>query len=78
MKLKPIGNCHIDVTRISYIGPMDKHIKHGTQKSSVTHFFLVIVDGHPVEIYDHNEDIVQKHRENLIDELTRTDGYIPG
>lgn len=78
MSLKQINNCFVDTKKISYIGPMDRHIKHGVQKSSVTHFFLIVVDSHPVEIQGFDETKLEATRLNLIEELNRIDGYMPG
>lgn len=78
MSLKQLNNAFVDLKKISYIGPLDRHIKHLGTTSAVIHYFLIVVDGHPIEIKNDSLEGLEKQRTKLIDDLTRIDGYLPG
>lgn len=78
MTLKKINDNFIDITKISYIGPIDKHVKYGITTNSVVCFFLLVVDGHPIEIKDIDHDKLKKIKEKLVDDLSNIPGFLPG
>ena len=78
MRLRKLNSVHIDVTRISYIGPIDSHIKYGVQVNIATYFFLIVVDGYPIEIKDIDKKKLEKIQTKLIDEINVVDSHLPG
>lgn len=76
MGLLNLNDALIDPKRVSYIGNPDTKIK--SHLNITLHFFLVIIDGHPVDIETRNKTDLLKLREKLIDQVNKVEGYLPG
>ncbi len=76
MSLKRINDVYIDLKKVSYLGLTDTHVK--SHIGVTIHYFLIIVDGHPIEIISDTKDNLLKIRQNLLDELNKVEGLLPG
>jgi len=75
MGLKKLAESYVDYNKISYIGPLDTIVK--AHINVTLNFFLIVTEGHPVEIHGKSKKAVNDIREKLIQELKQTDGYLP-
>jgi hypothetical protein len=66
MSLIKLNNIYIDIAKISYIGDFDTHIEHSVQLNRILHFFLVVVDGYPIEIKASTKDQLKEIRDQLL------------
>ena len=76
MSLTALNDIFIDIEKISYIGKPDSHVK--AHVGVVIYYFLVVVDGHPIEIVAESKKETIKLRKNLIEEINKIVGYLPG
>lgn len=67
MSLKKLHNNYVDYDKISFVGIMDSHVK--AHIGVIIHFFLIIVDGHPIEVQDQDKDVLVKARNQLIADI---------
>lgn len=78
MKLKKLNDFYIDLNKISYIGPIDSTIKYGVDVNIKSFYFILIVEGHSIQITEKNLDNLKKIQEKIIDEINHIPGILPG
>lgn len=68
--LTNLSDILVDLSKISYVGKPDTHIEHSVQLNRIMHFFLIIVDGYPIEIDRPSKaelEVIRNHLLSLIE-----------
>jgi predicted metal-dependent phosphoesterase TrpH len=48
---------------------MDSHVK--AHIGVIIHFFLIVVDGHPIEVQDQDKKLIVEARKKLLEEIDK-------
>jgi len=76
MSLLNLNEQFVNPKKVSFIGKPDTTVK--AHIDVVMNFFLIIVDGYPVQILASTKEELKKLRSQLIDAVDIRDIYLPG